>query len=289
MGQPTHHAFGDCHIEDGNIRHVSVTNVATSSELNCNPPASMMAGRRWLDIPPDKGRSRTESGQVASSLFSAGQLNASSPVPGAVCSDNASRNEKSRREGQNGVPSAATTPKLVLAARTCIRADYIQFLETNRLHWSRDGLWGQTWPPSPMASLHEYDKLQKAYSCVCRLDRRMGGDQIRSRMAMISLHLEYEKIYCEWKAQNQNKPKIATRVGRGETSSMIDNILANIHPEWKTSDDRGKAELRGSFHDRKRYGKRWWILVKTLGPGILVLCSSKFAGLMYAYTLTHLD
>ncbi|PHH92635.1 hypothetical protein CDD83_6405 [Cordyceps sp. RAO-2017] len=183
-------------------------------------------------------------------------------------------------------PSNAATSKVAFAARNCIRTDYVQFLEVNLPRWHRDGLWHQTWPSDPTIAQGEYEKLQKAYSCVCRIDMRMGDDPIRSRMAMISLHLEYEKNYRKWKARDSGKHMATTGVGRGNASSLIDNILENTHREWDTTDTAGKAELRAKFHDRKRYGKRWWLLANALGPSILVLCSSRFAGMVRNTTVT---
>lgn len=268
------------------MSHVSLpANFAASSpemEANNTPSASITAGHRRLDISPARRGTRSESCQAALSPFSPQQPNATKPVPGNICSIKEAK--QVRREGAKVVLSATAMSKVVSAARTCIRTDYIHFLEMNLPHWNREGLWRQTWPPNRMASLKGYEKLQNAYSCVCRLDMRIGDDPIRSRIAMIFLHLEYEKSYCGWKIQNSRRPRIATRVGRGNASSMIDNILANTHPEWRTSDARGKAELRANFHDRKRYGKRWLILVNALGPAILVLSSSKFAGMMYGCT-----
>lgn len=283
---PTDHTFTNCRLEGDSLNHTSLGNAATSSirtgadRISSSP---VLASHRWLEIPPDRQTCEKEGSFVASQVFCAGQAKTSSTVPDARCSINEAKRKCPGKEEEESIISATAMSKVSLAARTCIRADYIQFLEMNLPHWTRDGLWPQKWPTEPMVGLHGYNKLQRAYSCVCRLDQRMGDDPIRSRMAMIFLYSEYEKGYQQWKAQNQDKTKTITGVGRGNASSMIDNILASTHPEWNTCDARETADLRAKFHDRKRYGKRWWILVNALGPGILVLSSSKLAGMMYGY------
>lgn len=176
--------------------------------------------------------------------------------------------------------SDAAMQKVISAARTCIRSDYLSLLEMNLQRWATDGLWHKTVPPPyQRASRCEYEKLQKAYSCLCRLDMRMKDDAIRSRMAMVLLHLEYENTYVKWKRGAAGGIKPMT-VGRGTISSMIDDILENTHPQWKTAGSREKSQLRADFHERKRFGKRWWILINAIGPSILMLCSSKFAAIM---------
>nr|A0A0M4LAF6.1 RecName: Full=Aurovertin biosynthesis cluster transcription factor aurF; AltName: Full=Aurovertin biosynthesis cluster protein F [Calcarisporium arbuscula]ALD83632.1 putative transcriptional factor [Calcarisporium arbuscula] len=182
--------------------------------------------------------------------------------------------------------SDAALRKVKYAARTCIRADYFQFLEANLPRWVRDGIWGKEWSPNQTANVDGYENLQKAYWHVCRLDRQMRDDAIRSRMAMVLLHLEYENTCLSWKTCAHSGKKPVTKVGRGNISSLIDNIIENTHPEWRTADPGERSELRAKFHDRKRYGKRWWMLVKPLGSSILMLCSSKFAGMIKNTTVT---
>ncbi|KAK9434597.1 hypothetical protein VB005_09378 [Metarhizium brunneum] len=167
-------------------------------------------------------------------------------------------------------------------AKICIRSDFIQFLEMNLPRWGQYGLWGRDKGVSLTTSAQAHLKLQHAYSYVCSLDSRMKEDAIRSRMAIVLLYLEFERI-CQGTKSRQ--ARIKTAVGRGYISCMIDNILESTHPEWRTSNNRAKANMRAHFHNQKRYGKRWWILVNGLGHGILLLCSSRLAGLVRNTTL----
>jgi hypothetical protein len=75
-------------------------------------------------------------------------------------------------------------------------------------------------------------------------------------------------------------------IGRGDATSMIDNILQNIHPDWGNIKAQKKSTLRAKFHDEKRYGKRWSILVAGVGPSILFLCSQQLAKVVYALLAT---
>lgn len=179
--------------------------------------------------------------------------------------------------------------KAISAARTSIRTDYFRFLEINLGRWAQGGLWQTSGPLDQTAGMNMYDSLQVLYLRVCRLDMRIRDDAIRSRVALVLLHLKYEETCRQWNARSSRYPKPTSRVGRGSISSIIDSILENAHPEWTTANSRQKAELRAKFHDQKRFGKRWWMLVDVLGPSILILCSSRFAGTMYGCALFFLQ
>ncbi|KJK76278.1 hypothetical protein H634G_08418 [Metarhizium anisopliae BRIP 53293] len=176
--------------------------------------------------------------------------------------------------------------KAISAARTSIRTDYFRFLEINLGRWAQGGLWQTSGPLDQTAGMNMYDSLQVLYLRVCRLDMRIRDDAIRSRVALVLLHLKYEETCRQWNARASRYPKPTSRVGRGSISSIIDSILENAHPEWTTANSRQKAELRAKFHDQKRFGKRWWMLVDVLGPSILILCSSRFAGTINNTTVT---
>ncbi|KID61221.1 hypothetical protein MBR_10253, partial [Metarhizium brunneum ARSEF 3297] len=176
--------------------------------------------------------------------------------------------------------------KAISAARTSIRTDYFRFLEINLGRWAQGGLWQTSGPLDQTAGMNMYDSLQVLYLRVCRLDMRIRDDAIRSRVALVLLHLKYEETCRQWNARSSRYPKQTSRVGRGSISSIIDSILENAHPEWTTANSRQKAELRAKFHDQKRFGKRWWMLVDVLGPSILIICSSRFAGTINNTTVT---
>ena len=180
-------------------------------------------------------------------------------------------------------PSDPTALVVNAASQQILRDDYLQFLEVGLPRWGRDTLWGDArYPELPTAATSAYRELELAYSSVCQLDIRMGDDAIRNRMALIRLHLEYTKAY-ERRGQNGH----ARTIGRGGASVIIDAILKSIHQEWDSFDSKRKSDLRLRFHDRKRYGKRWLLLTNSLGPSILLLCSLKFANMVYGSPSLH--
>lgn len=168
--------------------------------------------------------------------------------------------------------------------------DFYSLLESELPRWTREGLWHETpqklTEPNSSTTTTEtsstlpppssYSKLERAYLAVCQLNYRMGDDVVRNRIALIQLHLEYTEVHQgRWHTTASNR--IESTVGRGHASHAIDRILENIHEGWRTLDQRRRAELRAKFHERKKYGKRWSQLANALGPGILLICSTKLA------------
>ena len=190
-------------------------------------------------------------------------------------------------------PSSHEASELMVESlsQTVLCEDYYSLLESELPRWTREGLWHETsqkltepsslttavvaaegTPPAPSS----YSKLERAYLAVCQLNSRMGDDVVRNRIALIQLHLEYTEMH-QGRRHSSASQRIGSTVGRGHASHAIDRILGNIHEEWKTLDPRRRAELRAKFHDRKKYGKRWSQLANALGPGILLICSTKLA------------
>ncbi|KAG6081719.1 hypothetical protein E4U15_002775 [Claviceps sp. LM218 group G6] len=195
-----------------------------------------------------------------------------------------SKNEKARRT----LSDVTSMCKVTSMVQTCLRPDYQQFLQANLPRWVRNGLWHNNWSNSADEGTRSdrFANLQRVYSCFCQLDVRMKDDSIRSRMVMVLLHLEFEKMYHDWKCGKVELLEPMTSMGRGNISAVIDQILEKTHPEWSLAEPKQKAEFRAKFHNRKRHGKRWWMLMDTLGPSILLLCSSRFAGAMKNTTVT---
>src|ERR1700761_2402310 len=101
---------------------------------------------------------------------------------------------------------------------------------------------------------------------MCELDKRMGHDPIRKRAALVLLDCKYKQALHEWQAQKQPENRQdSVGVGRGDASAMIDHILSRMHADWGSYDGRRQSELRAKFHNEKRHGKRWSILVASLG------------------------
>ncbi|KAK2048029.1 hypothetical protein LZ31DRAFT_550723 [Colletotrichum somersetense] len=177
--------------------------------------------------------------------------------------------------------------------------DFYILLESELPRWTREGLWNEKTtttttapedslpspPPSSASSLTSYSKLERAYLAVCQLDSRMSTDLVRNRMALIQLHLEYTETHKQRRQASSGDRATSTR-GRGEASHVIDHILKNIHEGWEALDQRRRTELRVRFHDRKKYGKRWAQIATALGPGILLICSTKLANAVRSTVIT---
>jgi len=182
-------------------------------------------------------------------------------------------------------PHDATELIVNRLSKNVLREDFYSLLQTELPRWTREGLCSETLPTPPELSLSgksilpppsSYSKLERAYTAVCQLDSRMSDDLVRSRIALIQLHLEYIGIHQGQRHRPSGNSNGST-VGRGNASQVIDSILENIHKRWKALDQRRRAELRAKFHERKKYGKRWFQLASGLGPGILLICSTKLA------------
>ena len=178
-------------------------------------------------------------------------------------------------------PEAPTSPKktessVVSAARSFLRTDYLDYLEAELPRWAKGGLWDhEPGRDSQSSADPDYHDLQIAYSDVCQLHNWMEDDVIRSRMALIRLHLEYLRTCESWQTR-QGKG----RIGRGDATCIIDHILRKTHHDWPTLSKKQCGTLRARFHERKRYGKRWAVLADELGKSILFLCSPKVAAIV---------
>ncbi|KID67789.1 Aurovertin biosynthesis cluster transcription factor aurF [Metarhizium brunneum] len=159
---------------------------------------------------------------------------------------------------------------IISAARSILRADYLEYLAAELPRWAKWGLYNiDNCTVDPNA---EYYDLQLAYSTVCLLYTRMGDDEIRSRISLVKLNKEYLRAFETWQSRRRKRG-----IGRGDATCIIDNILQNIYHDWPTRNDRERKDLRTQFHSRKHFGKRWTMLSDVLGKGILLLCSPKVA------------
>ena len=175
-------------------------------------------------------------------------------------------------------PAAKEDSVVKAASQNILRVDYLHFLETALPRWQSDAFWTDLQSLTSTVGACAFPELALAYSSVCQLEIRMADDAIRNRMALMRLHLEYTKAY-----ERQSQIGQLKTIGRGGASVIIDFVLESIHTEWRNLDYERRTDLRVRFHDKKRYGKRWKLLSDTLGPGILVVCSSKMGKMVYVW------
>ncbi|KAH3537308.1 hypothetical protein KXV64_008507 [Aspergillus fumigatus] len=136
---------------------------------------------------------------------------------------------------------------LIQSVSKCILCeDYIVWLESELPRWTREGLWCET-------------------------------GQSLSPSAGTSRYRDLEPAYFS---------VLASTIGRGDATRIIDTILESIHEGWRHLSPKRQSDLRAKFHERKKYGKRWLLLADRLGPGILLLCSTKTANLVRNTSVT---
>lgn len=163
-----------------------------------------------------------------------------------------------------------------------IRDDFVFFIQENLPYWKVNGLFDRSALSDINCGGSGFESLTNIYSCMCELDLRIGHDQIRKRATLVLLDAKYKEALEEWYSQKEPQwSKESGRVGRGDSSEMIDNILGRMHPDWKSYDAQRRSKLRAKFHNEKRHGKRWAVVVASLGPSILFLCSSQLVRTVY--------
>ncbi|KAF5630183.1 acetyl synthetase [Fusarium sp. NRRL 25303] len=166
-------------------------------------------------------------------------------------------------------------------SENCMRPDLVEFLEETLTRWKKTGFWHQEQIPQPTANGAGRARLIDAYSCICRLESRMKDDQILNRVAVVMLHTAYEQACQEWRHAGAHQRKGR---GRGDATTVIDDILSGLHEDWDVGDK--KRYHRSRFHDKKRFGKRWLVLIKSLGIGILLSSSQRLASAVHTTLFT---
>ena len=244
---------------------------ATSCQSPLGPPIlpTQSGEHSYQTLPQDEMRSRNKK-RRAIQTPPAGASNSSLPANQQIFPDLVGSLE-------NQISPKKTEMSVRSAARSVLRTDYQEYLEAELPRWAKGGLWDHE-PRSdsqPVTADPDYYELQVAYSDVCQLHTWMGDDMIRSRMALIRLHLEYQRTCESWQARRGKG-----RIGRGDATCIIDHILQKTHHDWPNLSKTQCSTLRARFHERKRYGKRWAVLADGLGKSILFLCSPKVAAIV---------
>lgn len=220
--------------------------------------------------------------QVTTASFAAGGQNS----PASIRADHKAHVKRNRLQRQKvRLNPSDTETELILKylSQNMLCEDFYSFLDSKVPCWIRQGIWNEhenevqkPAEPDPASSVSPYFKLEQAYRTVCQISSRMGDDLVRDRVGLIRLHLEFMETHRVRRHRSSSKRTTST-VGRGDATHVIDRILENIHEGWTTLSQARRAELRAKFHERKKYGKRWSQLANALGPGLLLICSTKLA------------
>lgn len=233
-------------------------------------PFHTPSGEHSLQPSSDDVHMSLESSRRGSQASSPGSGNSPSPTKDQTLSE-------SSRFPENQTSLKKSEMAVILAAKSILRADYLEYLEAELPRWAKGGLWdhGSGNNNRLVTADSDYYDLQIAYSDVCQLHTWIEDDVIRSRMALIRLHLEYLRACEGWQ-----KRRVKGRIGRGDATCIIDHILQKAHHDWPTLSKAQCSTLRTRFHERKRYGKRWAVLADELGKSILFLCAPKVAAIV---------
>ena len=192
-----------------------------------------------------------------------------------------SKDSKIRKRFSSNQNRKKTSPVQQLVFTSYLREDFLPFIEMSLPYWKEHGLWYKSALSDPHQGNSGYESLETIYSCMCELDMRIDHDPIRKHAALVLFESRYKEALEDWKSHKPKTCKQSIGIGRGDASAMLDNILSNMHPDWDMYEARRKSELRAKFHDERRYGKRWSILVASLGPSILFLCNPQLAKMVY--------
>ncbi|KFX96097.1 hypothetical protein O988_05481 [Pseudogymnoascus sp. VKM F-3808] len=189
--------------------------------------------------------------------------------------------------GQTGL-AQMKAEEVVQAAKSLIRENLQQFLNTFLPLWQNQGLWGNTNVELLVDSGTSHERLESAYRCLTRLRQRMADDPVRSRMASIVLHREFHAacLMLKGKGSAQKSTAISSQRGRGLATPVIDYTLRRIYKDFDRLPSLRQKELRAEFHDNKRFGKRWERLANSIGYGILIVCSKSVNAVIKKTTFT---
>ena len=205
----------------------------------------------------------------------------SSVTPSNIASQRNAKDTKIAKRVSSNSHRKKTSPVQQYIVGLYIRDDFLPFIKMNIPYWKEHGLWSKSALSDPHQGKSGYESLETIYSSIYELGMRMDHDPIRKHAGLVLLDSRYKEALEDWKSHKPKKSKRSIGIGRGDASAMIDNILSNMHPDWDEYEPRRRSEFRAKFHDDKRYGKRWSILVTSLGPSILFLCSPQLAKMVY--------
>lgn len=99
---------------------------------------------------------------------------------------------------------------------------------------------------------------------------------MRLRIARVLLH----GYFLELRSKS-SKASLQTTVGRGSSTVALDQILREMYPEVR-------EECRNFLQTHKRIGRRWSIVIGSLGFEILLICSTKLSSKMYEIKVSQI-
>lgn len=164
--------------------------------------------------------------------------------------------------------------KVIEAGDSIIRDDLREFI-SSYLNSHNRSMWDSCTPYAP----HNGPSVERVFKSLRSaeiLTQRCSIDHVRLRQAQVLLQCYYEQL-C-------NDPQAKKRRARGRNSSSVANdTLHRLYSKHTAQHGYGTAEwksCRDALQRQRETGMRWKLLVKCLGPGLLLACSSKLAAPM---------
>jgi hypothetical protein len=164
--------------------------------------------------------------------------------------------------------------KIIKIGDSFLRDDAVSFVSSH-LGGVQNNLWYQPIVPDPTTNSSLTEKLFKSFCCTGILEQRSALDPIRLRIARILLYQYSEQLYKD----SHSKQHILNRRSRGRdtTSAAIDQILEEMYTGEEQHDPETWRKRRNLLKRHKKIGRRWCILIRYIGSGLLVMCSSELA------------
>jgi hypothetical protein len=153
-----------------------------------------------------------------------------------------------------------------------LRVDIRTHLESLRHAWPAEGLWNRQSLSKPAHDQTRVERLFNGVCCADVLERDSVVDPVRLRMARIILYHHHEQLCVD--LPNNKRLRGQLSCGRDRASiatDMIVKALYNLEHKDRV-DERMLVRYRGRLHKHKRIGKRWCMLAKHLGLGVLFVC-----------------
>ena len=168
-----------------------------------------------------------------------------------------------------------------------VRDDISMYLTNQLPYWQKSSLWSQSVLeiPGRASSTEEHFVMVSRYAI--NLNQRLSHDPLRLRMTQILLFHWHQIISNSIQADKQ--AGLIGCDGKVNSSHATDYLLAQIHvDDWHQIDEDKRQKRRATFHDHKRYGRRWLTLASHLGFGILICCGRETSALVYEYPFCQL-
>lgn len=201
---------------------------------------------------------------------------------------NPKKRKRTRREGPIKDLSEVCAPDVrnaIERGEGLVKHDLATYLEQNSPRWQQEGFWFE----------ESHNLAVSDYSIEDRpghIFRHLHTVYERKSTQNLSLRVEHALLYLSWQSltkkkqlekqieKQQDEDDNSGNKGKKATTLAIDSSLQKSYPEWNTMDKEVRNNLRQSFHEYMRHGRRCWLVAGVLGLGALLACGDTLAQVM---------